>query len=550
MAAHGNSMIPVKFLNFNQDAPDGSSPDHYWDMHQLHTIFRHPPFAIVEDDPLSGVIVIPARQNKDYYAEINQYIATMDKVLLILSGDEESSFPVEKIKHPLIKIWSMTPQIGREYPNVDRFYGSGLTPHSELLPHELPDKNINFFFSGQVNNDRRIQAVKKLSKINGKLVKTPGFGQGLGKEEYINNMAAAKVVPCPGGTCTPDTFRVYEALEAMAIPIVDVFSSRNKQPGYWNLIFGDNLPFPLTDHWTDADNLVQYYSDTYNQHINKIFAWWLIYKRNLRLNLINDYRSLSSPAILEKGITVIVPTSPIHSHPDTSMIEETIRSIRHHLPDAEIIITFDGVREQQLHYTDRYNEYIRKMLWKINREMVNVVPLVFEQPMHQVAMAREALKLVQTDKILYVEHDTPLIMDNFIEWNGCEAMIDTGIANVVRFHFEAKIPEPHDYMMLDKSPRVVCGIKAIRTSQWSQRPHLASTEFYKKILAEYFSPEARTFIEDKMYGVVVEEYKRFQLQGWNKFKVWIYAPDGDYHGYKRSYNLDGRGHDPKFEMQF
>jgi hypothetical protein len=33
--------------------------------------------------------------------------------------------------------------------------------------------------------------------------------------------------------------------------------------------------------------------------------------------------------------------------------------------------------------------------------------------------------------------------------------------------------------------------------------------------------------------------------GWYNWRLWIYTPEGNI---KRSYHLDGRGGDPKFEM--
>ena len=42
-------------------------------------------------------------------------------------------------------------------------------------------------------------------------------------------------------------------------------------------------------------------------------------------------------------VTVLIPVSPIPSHPSTEVLDVTIDSIRTRLPDAEIIIMFDGV---------------------------------------------------------------------------------------------------------------------------------------------------------------------------------------------------------------
>ncbi len=88
----------------------------------------------------------------------------------------------------------------------------------------------------------------------------------------------------------------------------------------------------------------------------------------------------------------------------------------------------------------------------------------------------------------------------------------------------------------------------MRTAQWSQRPHLASTAFYRDMIDRYFNPQSRTMIEDVMHGIVHEAYQREGEMGWNLWRLWIYTPETDSLGIKRSYHLDGRGADPKYDM--
>lgn len=245
------------------------------------------------------------------------------------------------------------------------------------------------------------------------------------------------------------------------------------------------------------------------------------------------------------AITVLVPTSPISSHPDTSIIEETIKSVRDRLPTAEIIIMIDGVRTEQEHYQANYQEYIRRLLHLCNDQWTNVLPLIFDEHNHQASMTRIALKEVKTLCVMFVEHDTPLCED--IPFGHISQSIFDGTANVVRLNHEASILPDHKHMMLDDSSVIQNGIPLVRTAQWSQRPHIASTEFYKWILDTYFTSSSRTMIEDKMHSVLHTAYITRGLAGWNKFKVWLYTPEGDQ---KRSYNLDGRKSDPKFDMVF
>ncbi len=542
----------VKFLNFDPDSPATG----YWD----HTWFQHlwgDYIVKAADDSPHQVVVVPGRQNAPYLKKVQEYIDTLLGVVLIVTGDEEGTFAIEKIKHPNMKVWYMTPQVGKDYPNVDRFIGCGITPQFLELPKEDPEKDLDWFFSGQVTHARRDACVEQLINMeNGILAGTKGFGQKSDQCNYVEAMLRAKIAPCPGGPQVADSFRVWEALESGCIPIVDARSLTNENLGYWNMIFGETIPFPVIDDWAKLPGLIQYHLDMFDVVSNVVFAGWQMYKRNLKNALIDDYESIRlihgidpvSTKMLEVGITAVVCTSPIESNPYTGVIEEAIASIRHHHPDIEIIIQFDGVREEQKDMDYLYQEYIRKVLWKCNTEWENVTPLVFIKHCHQVQMMRETMKFIRTDKILYVEHDAPLVTDEEINWGGICEMIDQGKADLVRFHHEAFIPEPHEHLMLDKKPLGMYGVKAVRTLQWSQRPHVTTKEYYDRILREHFTLDAITFIEDKMHGVVIAAHTREGKQGWNQHKLWIYHPDGG--NIKRSYHTDGRGSAKKFDMVF
>jgi hypothetical protein len=49
----------------------------------------------------------------------------------------------------------------------------------------------------------------------------------------------------------------------------------------------------------------------------------------------------------KNDVTIILATSVLPSHPDTSIIDETIKSIRVHFPNNEIIMQVDGLRQEQ-----------------------------------------------------------------------------------------------------------------------------------------------------------------------------------------------------------
>lgn len=231
-----------------------------------------------------------------------------------------------------------------------------------------------------------------------------------------------------------------------------------------------------------------------------------------------------------EDITIIIPTSVLPSHPSTRIIDETIRNVRLHLPESEIILQIDGLREEQSERKDAYNEYKNKVLWKCLHEWKNVLPVVFENLHHQTDMLKETIDLVKTPLILYVEGDAPLVPNREIDWVKCVNFIKDGHANTIRFHHEDVIPEEHNHLMIDK---VRDGF--LKTTQWSQRPHLSSKLYYQEVLIPTLP--SKTFIEDTFHGVVVNDYNDHKGIGWNKHRLWIYHPKG---GIKRSYTTDGR----------
>lgn len=235
-------------------------------------------------------------------------------------------------------------------------------------------------------------------------------------------------------------------------------------------------------------------------------------------------------------ITVVIPTSVLPSHPSTAIIDQTIKDIRAQLPDNEIILQVDGLREEQLNRKEDYDEYKNRILWKCLHEWHNVVPLIFEEHEHQSGMLNKTLDIIKTPLMLYVEGDAPLTPDRFIDWEECIWFIETGRGNVIRFHFEAFIPEPHEHLMFEKKGNF------LQTIQWSQRPHLSTVSFYR----EQILPNCpdKSFIEDTIHGFIQDVFHNIGRKVfWKKIGLYIYHPEGDI---KRSYHLDGRDGTRKF----
>lgn len=235
-------------------------------------------------------------------------------------------------------------------------------------------------------------------------------------------------------------------------------------------------------------------------------------------------------------ITAVIPTSPIKSHPKTDIIDRTIRSIRRHLPDIDIVVTFDGVREEQAHLQDDYEMYKSRLDYKRGApdyKDVWFMDFTYLGHVHQVAMARGVLEWIKTPLVLYVEHDAPLT-GLYIDWVKCSNKILDGRADYILFYFKSHIMLEHRHLMIGEPEDDL-----LRTKLWSQRPHLISKHFFKDILYDNFSKDAKCFIEDKMYDVALEK--------WPEYGMFVYHPEGDI---QRSLHTDGRaGEDKWLEKQ-
>lgn len=531
----------IQYLSLNPKSPASG----YWDQALVSDVLKNPILEHMHA-PNGAIIVIPGAYQANYIKQINEELSKYAWVVLIITSDEESKFPIEQIDHKNIKIWVQYPKQGRHDA-----YGKWPLGYTTETRNNLDcvEKNIDLFYSGQNTHERRNQCAAALAQTIDKYDILPvvsnnkGFSQGYGPRDYMSFMNRARVAPSPSGPISADSFRTYEALEAGAVPIADNISPAGDHD-YWNYLFG-SVGFPTLNNYVDLPGYIEDTLNRYPEANNEAQAWWLKKKRDLIWSIVRDIESLtvykpSAPVNVNmEKITVIIPVSPIKSHPSAWILSETIRSIRYHLPDSEIIITFDGVRKEQQHMRPAYNKFIQYALYQCNTNW-HAIPMIFKEHTHQVGMAREALKEVKTPFILYCEQDTPLVTDEPIAWGDLMFDIAYNRANVIRFHFEGVIPKEHKHLMIEEPTGHL-----LKTIQWSQRPHLAAADFYRYILDNYFSKDAKCFIEDKMHSIVQSHYSAMGMRGWDMCKLCIYYPDPK--NIKRSLNLDGREGEQKYD---
>lgn len=275
-------MIPAGWL-----APAGC-----WDQTQLQDLLESGPLMRFHAGypPGNGaVIVVPGRYWAGREPAVAEALAKYRWVLLIVTSDEESLFDVAAVDHPNMKVWVQTPRHGRDYGDA-RLFGVGYTPHSRTPTSS--EKTLNVFLSAQNTHPRRVQCFATLEGFRDSRVQpTAGFTQGMDPAEYMACMTMAKIAPCPSGAVSVDSFRVWEALQAGALPVVDTVSPVDGITDYWVRLFGE-APFPIVTDWSQVEWGALL--DTWSSNVAEVQAWWAQQKRRYAERLVEDLKALGA----------------------------------------------------------------------------------------------------------------------------------------------------------------------------------------------------------------------------------------------------------------
>lgn len=246
------------------------------DFNQGHQFWDQTLLIDLLKDSKNEVILVPGAIND--VDEVNMEIAQYKNPTVIITSDEENKFQVNDLYHPNMRLFVTYPNF-EKHKNVDGFLPIGYTPRTRELVKKsgMSAKSLDWFFAGQINHGSRQQVLDKLVGLpNGRSIGSNGFGKGLEYEEYMEHMCRAKVVPCPAGNVSPDSFRLYEVLEAGCIPIPE-----NK--AFWTMLFGE-VPFPVVDDYSDLPELINHYKDRPDVN-NNCQAWWIAKKREIKWTL-------------------------------------------------------------------------------------------------------------------------------------------------------------------------------------------------------------------------------------------------------------------------
>ena len=111
---------------------------------------------------------------------------------------------------------------------VPNGWAGGIGPADPARHQPFAERHHDLFFAGFVGSaqngqvvDERVDMLDSLraNKIPATVILSEGFGQGLGPGSYAAYMGDTKLALVPGGN-SPETIRLYDALECGALPVV------------------------------------------------------------------------------------------------------------------------------------------------------------------------------------------------------------------------------------------------------------------------------------------------------------------------------------------
>ena len=241
--------------------------------------------SIPKDD--RAFVVIPGQGNAGNEEIINKELSNLSRVILFITGDEQGLFNVDVISHPNISIWIQYPH--EKHEKYNKFF-IGVPQHLKQNVPNYPIKSYDVYFGGQITHQRRQELAKIMPRIQNALYcPTEGFAQGDPPKEYYHKLASAKVAPTPSGAQVIDSFRFFEALEMLTLPVGDLKDAQgNIEKNYYQWVHKKDVPIAMTGDWYKLPTILSNLMNEYPANMHMAVCWWLKYKRDFAFKIMED----------------------------------------------------------------------------------------------------------------------------------------------------------------------------------------------------------------------------------------------------------------------
>jgi len=231
-------------------------------------------------------VVIPGPQTAGNEELLCNELNKLSRVVLFINGDENARFDVDKISHPNIEIWIQYPH--KKHAAYNKM-PIGVPQHLSDNAPEYKEKEYDVYFGGQITHQRRVELSHVMPTLKNSLYgPTAGFSQGDKPKDYYAKLASAKIAPCPSGAAVIDTFRFFESIELLTLPVADTIDPKGIQTDFYKNMFGVNVPFNYVSNWNELNKLVPKLLDQYPNNMHQVVCWWIKQKRDLGINIMRQ----------------------------------------------------------------------------------------------------------------------------------------------------------------------------------------------------------------------------------------------------------------------
>ena len=231
-------------------------------------------------------VVIPGPQTAGNENRLSNELSKISRVVLFINGDENARFDVDKITHPNIEIWIQYPH--KKHAEYNKM-PIGVPQHLKENAPEYKEKKYDVYFGGQITHQRRVELSHVMPTLKNSLYgPTQGFSQGDKPKDYYAKLASAKIAPCPSGAAVIDTFRFFESIELLTLPVADTINPKGIQTDFYKNMFGVNVPFNYVSNWNELNRLVPKLLDQYPNNMHQVVCWWIKQKRDLGIKIMRQ----------------------------------------------------------------------------------------------------------------------------------------------------------------------------------------------------------------------------------------------------------------------
>ena len=203
----------------------------------------------------------------------------------------------------------------------------------------------------------------------------------------------------------------------------------------------------------------------------------------------------------KKGVTLIVITSPIPTHPSTSLIDQAIDSVlKMKYPFSEMIISYDKDRNN----SSAYKSYKSKMKNKYKQ----FKHLELKKHGHFIGTFHNALRSTKTEHFFLLQHDIKLA-GTFPIQQCLQSPLGKDAWNIIATHHfpDNKPPKTHWFPIM----KTTKDTNLLKSWGWSERIFLSKRDWMMDKIYEYYHKgKTKNFIESIFHKEFDKLWKKTQ----------------------------------------